>query len=592
MTTERKNVNWTDWERVDAPDMRAMSDLKDEDLRELLLATMEPGTNGRVIKGFDEGVHAGLAFMIASGDGIAVDPAGNLLGRPAGTTSQVDLTGSSVNYVYAYLDEVASDQKRRRFVNPVDGAKTYSNVNTRLTKRVKFHTAVGAAWSGANPLANFLTSAVIGGKVRSLLALYCVETGVAGISVVHDCRSFWGIAANATLEAAANSRDLPFAFTPSTASVRNTLRGVAQALRGIVGGNHPWWEATTKTLQDLVDFLTTPHIWEAVQSMRGAVGSDAAPVAFDGNIDVRKLQTSFGLAGGFWVRVYSEGSGDTFVITYNAWWRRSDAKWVSDQTEYDSWMLKYSVLAGVSLFRYGADDKMAYGMTWDNWGTALGSLGFAGLAAKTLTAVGNIVSSAGDVRAQFDVWAGARVWAVGDVVSKNGTVQGNGFKRNIALVDRVKYIPVEKAIVWGDGSLWANTDGYPAYCKVAPVSQAQSIGLVVTASLPIGAKVTKIGFRYKNYSVQQTADWRVYYIKPNSEAKVAIGNNPAEVLAANANWTGFNTGAFANPPALGADQLVKVCVLIPYLEAASEIDLGGISITYTIPTNTEILPNP
>src|SRR5262249_21173672 len=139
--SQLKNVKWSDDQRVDLDDINAISALKDADLREWLLAFMEPPANGRVFTGFTGSPGVGLRFDLDGVDSLAVAADGSLLETTAAAPLSTSLPANASVYLHAYLTEVDSELDNRRFLNdiPVPPEEYTLNAPTRLTKVVGLH---------------------------------------------------------------------------------------------------------------------------------------------------------------------------------------------------------------------------------------------------------------------------------------------------------------------------------------------------------------------------------------------------------------------------------------------------------------------
>lgn len=311
--SQLKNVNWHEDERVDLDDLRAMSELKDADLREVLLGFMEPPANGRVFKGMTGAAGVGLNFNLDAVDGLAIASDGSLLEVLSAAPPSTALPASATVYVHAYLVEQDSDLDNRRFLNdiPVPPEEVTQNVSTRQTKVVGLHVTSNA---DVTPLlGSFQTSAFISGKTRQLVALYAMKTdgvGVIGGSIV-DFRQLWLPGGNQVPLVNGGIPEFPFVIGSATVvGLRSAFRAVAQTIRELASNtaNEQWW--------DTAPVRTDPEIGTVKPTLRDRIHAsrtDTVTVSPTLNrADLQVIQAAVATLGGSKKSVFLKAGTYTF----------------------------------------------------------------------------------------------------------------------------------------------------------------------------------------------------------------------------------------------------------------------------------------
>lgn len=246
---QTKNVKWTDQERVDREDFTALSDLKDEHIKEVLKQAFEVADPGVVLTGFEIGGSTGLDLDFDGVDSLALDADGGLLGVPAASPASVTLTANGTHYIHAYLIETDSDSDNRRFINTVPSPpeEVTQNVPTRQTKLVGYYVKTNA---DATPLASaFLTSQTISGKVRKLVAICAAKTDGVGVTSTVDFRRMWMVNGNQIPTVNGGANELP--FTVGATNGDRNVKGLSTMFRAI-----------TSTLWKLLADPTTRDWWD------------------------------------------------------------------------------------------------------------------------------------------------------------------------------------------------------------------------------------------------------------------------------------------------------------------------------------------
>jgi hypothetical protein len=272
-----KNVKWSDFERLDLDDLNAVSALKDADVRELLLAFMEPGAAGLVYKGFTGTPGVGLVFNFDPVDSLALASDGSLLATTAAAPLSTALPGNASIYLHAYLSEQESDVDNRRFLNDIPAPPEEYTVNTatRVTKVVGLY--VTSNTDAVLQAASFQTSAFIAGKTRQLVTLYGMKTSGSGVIAgsVIDFRRMWMVNGNQVPAANGGLDELPHTF-PSTNGDRNVygLRSMFLALtsvlRSLAGdpSSRNWWD-TSLVRTDPMNGSIKSSLRDRIVSSRG-----------------------------------------------------------------------------------------------------------------------------------------------------------------------------------------------------------------------------------------------------------------------------------------------------------------------------------
>lgn len=372
---QSKKVNFNaanDYERLDLEDLQALSNLTDADSAEKLRAVLEPGTNGRVFKGFEGHIVGGVVNVPWSSggavDSIAIAPDGQFMEYPASSGLQaLPGTNNATNYVHAYVEDVASDSDIRRFLNvsasPI--VEATQTTNTRFTKTVSFLLTT-RPYAEASDISLFSTSAVApSGNTVALVALCSFKKDSGGVvSDLKDWRQMWminGVQATNPDEVAAFTTDTVTDGDRNVVGVRTLFLSVARAIYDIMGANRTpkqWWKLPPNhdlsTLAGLipaltgliVNFPTVIHTWSAIQTFTSRLLFDrvSAPynesaLSFGGTGTYRRLDFDLSPAGGSPpTRVYHTYYG-TMEITFNAVWADGGTQWSSDDTATPSFKI-------------------------------------------------------------------------------------------------------------------------------------------------------------------------------------------------------------------------------------------------------------
>jgi hypothetical protein len=278
---QRKNVKWSEDQRLDVDDMTALSDLKDNDLRQVFEAMFEPGVNGLVFKGFAGQAGTGLQWQLLGADSVGIDADGNLVEMLASSPLTVALPANASCYIHAYVVEQDSDSDVRRFLNDIVSPpeEFSSSAPTRLTKTVALYVTSNA--DATLLQASFQTSAFLAGKTRKLISLAACKTNATNViaSSEVDFRNTWMVAGNQipTLNGGINA--LPFTFGTSNGErnvngVRTMFRGLASVLRELGSASTQNWWDTSVVRTDAVNGAVSP----TTQARLSAVKSVEATV--------------------------------------------------------------------------------------------------------------------------------------------------------------------------------------------------------------------------------------------------------------------------------------------------------------------------
>ena len=279
--TLQKDVRFQADERLDLPDLVALSTCKTANLKEMMLTLFEPTANGRVLYGFNAsyyGLDVFIAAQAVAGPGsangsFAVDVAGGILEQTVGGSTTITLPPNKTNYIHAYVLPTNSDSANRRFINnAVSPSEEYTQATyTRTTDAVGFY--VLSNDDAVPDLGNFELTTVIGGVSVNLVALAAAVTGGASVSTLTDFRTMFMVYSNPasgsgiTLQ---KETDGALAFVDiydrdfDVRGIRSMFLRIADALNGITGGYQAaigtygtaeWWSAPT-SLKEVIDART------------------------------------------------------------------------------------------------------------------------------------------------------------------------------------------------------------------------------------------------------------------------------------------------------------------------------------------------
>lgn len=298
--TQLKNVKWSEDERIDLDDLSAMTLLKDADLREYLLALLEPHANGTVFRGFKT-TNSGLNWALDNTeDSMAVAPDGSLLEIPVALAPTAALTPNATNYVHAYLIENDSDLDNRRFLNDLVSPpeEVTTNTSTRTTKQVGFYVTSNA---DVTPLlASFSTSATISGKLRSLVAVAALKTDGVGVTSTVDFRNMWTVNGNQISVSNGGADELPFTFSGTQGDrnlkgLRTMFRALASVIRDLGSQTTRDWWTITPTLTDLTTSVVSASVQKRISSSKAATATVATTA---GHGDYQTLFAAIAVASG------------------------------------------------------------------------------------------------------------------------------------------------------------------------------------------------------------------------------------------------------------------------------------------------------